>query len=92
MTPKVLGSKVDINATTSTIALIAWGELWGGLGLILAIPVTAAIKILFEYSSSEWLRWFAALMSENVDKALEPKETAKTLGPDYSQEISKSTS
>ncbi len=72
VTPKVLGSKVDINATTSTIALIAWGEIWGGPGLIIAIPIMATIKIIFEYSSSERLRWFAALMSDNADKLIKP--------------------
>ena len=78
VTPKVLGSKVDINATTSTIALIAWGELWGGPGLILAIPVTAAIKIAFEYSGSRSLTWLAALMSEDVDRALKTKTELKS--------------
>jgi hypothetical protein len=84
VTPKVLGSKVDINATTSTIALIAWGELWGGFGLILAIPMTAAIKIVFQYSGSEWLRWIAALMSENVDAALETKTEKAIATPEPS--------
>jgi predicted PurR-regulated permease PerM len=78
VTPKILGSKVDLNATTSTIALIAWGELWGGIGLILAIPLTAAIKIAFQHSGAEWLEWIAALMSENVDGALEPKVERET--------------
>jgi predicted PurR-regulated permease PerM len=65
VTPKILGSKLDLNATTSTIALVAWGELWGGLGLLLAIPITAVIKILFEHSGSDYLRWLAMLMSED---------------------------
>lgn len=64
VTPKVLGSKVDINSTVSMIALVGLGELWGGVGLVLGIPIMAAIKIVFEYSGSEWLEWFASLMSE----------------------------
>lgn len=70
ITPKLLGSQVNINATTSTIALVAWGELWGGVGLILAIPLTAVIKILFEHSNYFWLQWIASLMSEDLDTAL----------------------
>ncbi len=71
VTPKVLGSSVDINATTSTIALIIWGEMWGGLGLLMAIPLTAVIKILLENSGYPWPQWFASLMSERVvDKVL----------------------
>ncbi len=70
VTPKILGSRVNINATTSTIALVVWGELWGGVGLLLAIPITAVIKILFENSSFFWLHWIAGLMSEDIDGAL----------------------
>jgi predicted PurR-regulated permease PerM len=87
VTPKILGAKVDINATTSTIALIAWGELWGGIGLILAIPLTAVIKIVFQYSGSEWLQWIAALMSENVDAVFDP--AAKTEATDVKIEAAK---
>lgn len=72
ITPKILGSKVDINATVSTIALIAWGELWGGPGLILAIPLTAGIKIALAHSGVPRLEWIAALMSEDVDGTLKP--------------------
>lgn len=75
VTPKVLGSKVDINAATSTIALLVWGELWGGLGLLLAIPITAVVKILLENSGYAWPQWFAALMSERVvDSVLKSAE------------------
>jgi predicted PurR-regulated permease PerM len=78
VTPKILGSRVDINAATSTIALLVWGELWGGLGLLLAIPLTSLIKILLENSGSEWLHWFASLMSARVvDKVLESTEATK---------------
>lgn len=30
------------------IALIAWGSIWGFMGLILAIPVTGMIKLVFD--------------------------------------------
>lgn len=77
VTPKVLGSKVDINASTSTIALLVWGELWGGLGLLLAIPITAVVKILLENSGYVWPRWFASLMSERLaDDVLNSAEVA----------------
>ena len=67
VTPKLLGSKVDLNATTSTIALIGWGGLWGPIGLLIAIPVTAILKIFFQYSQLEFFQCLAALMSENPE-------------------------
>lgn len=65
ITPKVLGSKVDLNATVSTIALITWGHLWGAMGLLVAIPVTAILKIFCQHSSLVIFQNIAALMSEN---------------------------
>jgi len=66
ITPKIIGSKVELNATSSTIALIAWGHLWGPLGLLLAIPITATLKILFQYSGVPLFEAVASLMGESV--------------------------
>jgi predicted PurR-regulated permease PerM len=78
VTPKILGSQVNINATTSTLALVVWGELWGGIGLILAIPLTSMLKILLETSGLFWLQWIAALMSEDIDTALRVPSFSET--------------
>jgi predicted PurR-regulated permease PerM len=32
----------------SLVALIAWGSLWGLMGLILAIPITGMMKLVFD--------------------------------------------
>lgn len=79
VTPKILGSKVDVNAVTSTIALIVWGELWGGIGLLLAIPITAMIKVCLEESSNWTLRWIATLMSERSVEVYDHEEEHKPL-------------
>jgi predicted PurR-regulated permease PerM len=42
--PKFVGSRVHLNPLVATLALMFWGMLWGGIGLILAIPLTAALK------------------------------------------------
>jgi len=42
--PKIVGSRVHLNPLVVTIALMFWGTLWGAVGLLLAIPITAGIK------------------------------------------------
>lgn len=42
--PKIVGSRVHLNPLVVTIALMLWGFLWNAAGLLLAIPLTAAIK------------------------------------------------
>jgi predicted PurR-regulated permease PerM len=50
--PKFVGSRVHLNPLAVTIALMLWGMLWGGMGLILAIPITAGIKAVCDNVSS----------------------------------------
>lgn len=42
--PKIVGSRVHLNPLVVTFALMLWGFLWDAAGLLLAIPLTAAIK------------------------------------------------
>ncbi len=46
--PKIVGARVHLNPLAVTVALMFWGTIWGGIGLILAIPVTAALKTVFD--------------------------------------------
>ncbi len=48
ITPKVVGSSVSLNPLASMIALLAWGSLWGFMGLLLAIPITGMMKLVFD--------------------------------------------
>ncbi|MCC6840771.1 MAG: AI-2E family transporter [Flavobacteriales bacterium] len=48
ITPKVVGSSVSLNPLASMIALLAWGTLWGFMGLLLAIPITGMMKLVFD--------------------------------------------
>jgi predicted PurR-regulated permease PerM len=41
---KIIGRRVRLNPLIVTVALMFWGLLWGAIGLILAIPITAGIK------------------------------------------------
>jgi predicted PurR-regulated permease PerM len=58
--PKLLGSRLKINPLAVTIALLFWGAVWGAVGLVLAIPITGAMKIVFDHVDSmkpyaDWL-------------------------------------
>lgn len=48
LTPKLVGGEVQLNATASTVALLFFGWLWGGMGLVLGIPILAVLKCIFD--------------------------------------------
>jgi predicted PurR-regulated permease PerM len=48
LTPRLVGRGVRLNATASTMALLFFGWLWGGMGLVLGIPILAVLKCIFD--------------------------------------------
>ncbi|MDP5121158.1 MAG: AI-2E family transporter [Spirosomaceae bacterium] len=46
ITPYIVGSQVSINPFAAIVALILFGSLWGIGGLVLALPLTAIIKVI----------------------------------------------
>ncbi len=48
ITPYIVGSKVSINPLAAIIVLLLWENVWGLPGLILALPMTAIIKVIFD--------------------------------------------
>ena len=49
LVPAMVGRRVQLNALAVTVALLFWGWLWGAIGLILAIPITAVIKVICDH-------------------------------------------
>ena len=58
--PKLIGKRVRLNPLAVVISLLFWLWIWGGMGLILAVPIVGAAKIICDYTDSlrgfgEWL-------------------------------------
>jgi predicted PurR-regulated permease PerM len=60
--PKILGKRLQLNPLAVTLALLFWGWLWGAMGLILAVPITGAIKIICDHIDR--LRPYGAWLGE----------------------------
>ncbi|MGA2903774.1 MAG: AI-2E family transporter [Candidatus Korobacteraceae bacterium] len=60
--PKILGKRLQLNPLAVTLALLFWGWLWGAMGLILAVPITGAVKIICDHI--ERLRPYGAWLGE----------------------------
>ena len=50
--PKIVGGRVHLNPLAVTIALMFWGLIWGGIGLVLAVPIVAGIKAVCDNVTS----------------------------------------
>jgi predicted PurR-regulated permease PerM len=46
LVPKVIGSRVNIGPVAATIGMLFWSWVWGAVGLLLAVPLTAFVKLV----------------------------------------------
>ena len=46
--PKFMGRQLGLHPITVMLALIFWGVLWGVIGMLLAAPITATVRIILE--------------------------------------------
>ena len=60
--PKLVGRRVRLNPLAVTLALLFWAWIWGAMGLVLAIPIVGATKIIFDHVDS--LRPLGAWLGE----------------------------
>ena len=49
ISPRVLGSSVGLHPLLVIFVLLAGGEIWGIVGMLVAVPLTAVLKILIVY-------------------------------------------
>lgn len=46
--PKVMGDSLDLHPVVVMLSLIFWGTIWGPIGMLLATPITAVVKLMLE--------------------------------------------
>ena len=63
--PKIMASRVNINALASIVGVITGSVLWGLPGTFMAMPVMATMKVVFEEITP--LRPFAILMGDDTE-------------------------
>ncbi|TLP68760.1 AI-2E family transporter [Parasedimentitalea maritima] len=63
--PKFLGRSVNLSPFTVLLSLAIWTALWGMMGAILAVPLTAMVMIILAEIPNA--RFIAVMMSESGD-------------------------
>ena len=71
--PRMMGDSLDLHPVAILMSLIFWGMLWGIVGMLLATPITAVLKIFLD--RFEGSRPLAELMAGRTD-ALTSSSTA----------------
>ena len=73
--PKVVASKVKINALVAITAVLTGGAIWGVPGMFLAIPLTGVIKLVFD--RIEIVKPFGFLLGDTMPDMINFKRRKK---------------
>jgi predicted PurR-regulated permease PerM len=63
--PLMIGKRLDLNPIVILLSVLLWGYVWGITGMILAVPLTAIIKIIISNSKDENVQLIVDLMGRN---------------------------
>ncbi len=67
--PKIMGEGLELHPVTVLLALSFWTLLWGPIGAILAVPITAAIRIVL-------MRFESGQLAGNLMAGILPGESS----------------
>lgn len=62
--PMIMGKRLNLNPILILLSVLVWGYIWGIVGMLLSVPLTAIIKIIISNSDSPNMEFFGQLMSQ----------------------------
>jgi predicted PurR-regulated permease PerM len=69
--PRFVGSRLDVGPVAATVGLLFWGWLWGIPGILLAVPLTATLKLVAD--SNPALAHLSNVLARNPRRSLRRK-------------------
>ncbi len=65
--PYLMGRTLGLSTLVVFLSLVFWGWMWGSIGMLLSVPLTMIIKILFD--NTDDLRWVAVMLDSRKGAA-----------------------
>ena len=56
LTPRLVGSRIGLHPVAVIFSVMAGGQLFGFIGVLVALPVAAAIKVWLRHAHEAWMR------------------------------------
>lgn len=80
--PYLLGLTLGLSTLVVFLSLVFWGWMWGSIGMLLSVPLTMIIKIMFE--NTDDLQWVAVMLDNRrgAEKRLEAVRNAEPVEKD----------
>jgi predicted PurR-regulated permease PerM len=62
--PSIIGKRLNLNPLLILFSVLIWGYIWGIVGMLMAVPLTAVIKIIISNSENHNMKFLSDLMSQ----------------------------
>ncbi len=73
LSPKLVGGRVGLHPVWMIFALMAFGYLFGFVGLLMAVPLAAAIRVIVRYALGQYLN-SSLYLGDDKEKGIETGE------------------
>lgn len=61
--PIIMGKQLNLNPLVILLSVLIWGWIWGIIGMLVSVPLTAVINIILANSDSKNMNFISELMS-----------------------------
>jgi AI-2 transport protein TqsA len=82
--PRIMGQQLGLRFVWIFVSLIFWGWILGPVGMLLAVPLTMTLRIVFE--SHPGTRWVADILRPEAEQA--PEEVLEEVAEEVPEEVS----
>ncbi|HET8899579.1 MAG TPA: AI-2E family transporter [Rhodanobacteraceae bacterium] len=79
LVPRLVGDKIGLHPVAVIFAVLAGGQLFGFLGVLLALPVASIIMVLLRYAHQRYLDSYLYRNGEQVTLAADAPEAAEDI-------------
>jgi predicted PurR-regulated permease PerM len=62
---------IDLHPLAVLLAVAIWYAVWGVAGAMIAVPITACLRIVFRKSEAKFNDWFTFMSSQSVTKKID---------------------
>lgn len=70
--PNILGHATDLNPVAILLAILIYGKVWGITGMVMAIPLTAVLRIYLESLDHPYPRFIARKLAGGHGSKVSP--------------------
>ena len=71
--PRILGQQLGLKFVVIVVSLIAWGYILGPVGMLLAVPLTITLRIMFaNHPSTHWISDLLGQKPDDVEAVMDP--------------------